>query len=142
MLSLAHSVAIAQFQLAILNPNRCIGTSIDVVLTQSGHSFSYFSKQLTPRLQSAFTYARSKLLGYDFNIIYKPCVQNKPADALSLLLGASFQTLSVVSQPIAIIWDALRRGQQSHSTTTLLISAVTANPAKHPSYSIYYGLLF
>lgn len=84
----------------------------------------------------------SKLLGYDFNIIYKPCVQNKPADVLSLLLGASFQTLSVVSQPIAVIWDALRRGQQSHPTTTLLISAVTANPAKHPSYSIYYGLLF
>lgn len=34
------------------------GTSVGAILLQCGYSLAYFSKQLSPRLQSASTYAR------------------------------------------------------------------------------------
>lgn len=34
------------------------GTSVSAILMQRGHPLAYFSRQLTPRLQAASTYAR------------------------------------------------------------------------------------
>lgn len=151
------------------------GTGVGAILMQKGHPLAYFSRQLSPRLKAASTYAREmfaiteavkkwrqyllgqrftiqtdhkslrslihqtiqtpeqqrwlfKLLGYDFDIQYKPGTMNGPADALSHAQHVPCHTLFASSQPHPILWDAIRRAYTTHSETELLKTEVLANP--------------
>lgn len=55
-----------------------------------------------------------KLVGYDFDIEYKPGVLNGPADALSRVSSVSCHALLSETRPQPILWDAIRADYSSH----------------------------
>ena len=68
-------------------------------------SLKYLLEQriVTPEQQKWVT----KLLGYDYEITYKPGKENQAADALSRVMGSpSLDALTIQQSPI---WDLLRR---------------------------------
>nr|GEW68214.1 hypothetical protein [Tanacetum cinerariifolium] len=136
------------------------GTRVGAVLTQNGQPVAYFSKEMSLRLQSASTcvlemYAITeairkwrqylwditKLLGYDFDIVCKPGSDNGPIDSLSRLPSATLQAISLLSQPILALWDALREFYKSNPSSIQYFSSITDNPTTYPHHSICDGLL-
>ncbi|KAF2325566.1 hypothetical protein GH714_030427 [Hevea brasiliensis] len=74
------------------------------------HSLKYFLEQriVTPEQQKWV----SKLLGYDYEIIYKPGNENLAADTLSRMVGSPHLDAIVVSQ--AQIWDEIKEVAINH----------------------------
>ncbi|KAI0523021.1 hypothetical protein KFK09_005411 [Dendrobium nobile] len=76
----------------------------------------------------------SKLLGYDFEIHYRPCMENKETDALSKCMGE----LQVIAVSILLIldWEAINK----ESAWDKELGRIRANLLKegniHPGYSL------
>lgn len=83
-----------------------------------------------------------KLVGYDFDIEYKPGVLNGPTDALSRINRISCHALFSESRPQPILWEAIRKAYNSDSGTLTLVSAVTKDPDLHPDFHLRDGILF
>lgn len=82
-----------------------------------------------------------KVVGYDFDIEYKPGVTNGPADALSRINRVSCHALFTDSRPQPILWEAIRKSYTSHPDTVKLIAAVTNDPGQNTEFSIRDGIL-
>ncbi|KAF5769419.1 putative nucleotidyltransferase, Ribonuclease H [Helianthus annuus] len=82
-----------------------------------------------------------KLLGYDFDIQYKPGRENRAADALSRRAdsGLLFQ---VVSTPIWMQGVQLIEEAQADKEIQTLVTNYLATPEKYPGYSIKNNVLF
>ncbi|GKB72377.1 ty3-gypsy retrotransposon protein [Tanacetum coccineum] len=90
------------------------GDGIGAVLMQGSRPISYYSRTLGPRMRVAATYQKElfaiieikyvrKLMGFDFDIKYKPEVANQAADALSRVFEEAEQvttTFLALSQPL------------------------------------------
>ncbi|GJU16621.1 ty3-gypsy retrotransposon protein [Tanacetum coccineum] len=98
------------------------GDGIGAVLMQGNRPISYFSRKLGPRMRVAATYqkelfaiveavykwrhyllGRRKLMGFDFDIEYKPGATNQAADALSRVFEEAEQVTAAFlafSQPL------------------------------------------
>ncbi|KAJ9553062.1 hypothetical protein OSB04_017107 [Centaurea solstitialis] len=162
------------------------GTSIGAVLSQNEHPIAFFSKKLSPRMQSASAYHRelfaiteviqkwrhyllgrrfrvftdhhslrhllsqvvqtpdqhkwvAKLLGYEFEIHYKPGSDNKVADALSRLPDSQCLMLTTPTFP----WlDEVRNFYMSDPEGIRFLSDLAKAPHLQPSYRIHNGLLY
>ncbi|CAM8899336.1 unnamed protein product [Rhodiola kirilowii] len=170
------------------------GSGVGAVLAQGGRPVSYFSKQLSPRLQGTSAYNRElcaltlaiqkwrqyllghrfivetdhqplktilsqtihtpdqqhwivKLLGYDFEVRYRPGRENKPADALSRLhdpdntsANTCLMTLAT-SKPEYGILRALRRYYATNPVGADLLQSIKDHPTAHPNWAIRDGLV-
>ncbi|KAA0054183.1 Transposon Ty3-G Gag-Pol polyprotein [Cucumis melo var. makuwa] len=97
-------LALPDFSLPFIIETDASGTGLGAVLSQNNRPIAYFSQKLSPRAQAKSIYERelmavvmaiqkevqpqfqrwlTKLLEYDFEILYQPGLQNKAADALS-----------------------------------------------------------
>ena len=92
----------------------------------------------TPEQQKWVT----KLLGFDFEIIYKPGKENAPADALSRISSSAFHALQATSKPISALLAALRQFLQTHQPSKDLITSITSSPGDYSDYIIKDGLIF
>ena len=107
----------------------------------TGHfGFKYMlEQQISTPLQQKWLI---KLIGYDFEIIYRSGKENKAADALSRLhepLGSS--TLMRISSPIATWVEQLKQEWQQDQAIQNLIQEIQLNPTSHPKFSWENNLL-
>lgn len=86
----------------------------------------------------------TKLLGYDFDIVYKPGSSNVVADALSRIPPpfAAFHTLTSSSRPLSAIYEALRHFYRHHPPSATQLTEVQHNPADRSDLTVSNGLLF
>ncbi|KAM0043609.1 putative nucleotidyltransferase, Ribonuclease H [Helianthus debilis subsp. tardiflorus] len=82
-----------------------------------------------------------KLLGYDFDIQYKPGRENRAADALSRR-DDSGQLCHTVSAPIWLHGAVLIEEAKQDSDIQSLMTKFEAAPAKFPGYSVKNNILF
>nr|GEU33567.1 reverse transcriptase [Tanacetum cinerariifolium] len=80
----------------------------------------------------------AKLLGYDFDVYYKPGKENQAADALSRIETPQVFTLSVPTFP----WIQELRDYYKNSTGQNLIDRASKQPDTLPGYSVHDGLLY
>lgn len=80
-----------------------------------------------------------KLLGYDYNIRYKPSPTNTVADALSRIPTGDFLSLTV---PHCDFLDTLRRALMADTQYRDLLQAIQTTPADHPALLVRNGLIF
>ncbi|GJZ44771.1 ty3-gypsy retrotransposon protein [Tanacetum coccineum] len=83
----------------------------------------------------------TKLLGYDFDIIYRPGTANGPADALSRLPTGTFHALSVLSKPVLTILEGLRHFYKLNKDANTLLTSITHKPSEHVHYTVIDGLI-
>jgi hypothetical protein len=79
----------------------------------------------------------SKLLGYSYEILYKPGGQNRVADALSRMHDTEAVCLSITIPQ----WEFLERLKLDHSVQQL-VQQIKDNPTAHPHYKVQHDLLF
>jgi hypothetical protein len=83
----------------------------------------------------------AKLLGYQFEVKYKPGMENRAADALSRCYDeAEFSTL--VSYPQWTDSQKLLDEVKADPYIQKIIQEVESNPAARPGYSVNHGVLF
>lgn len=81
----------------------------------------------------------SKLLGFDFDIQYKPGLENKAADALSRRdVAAELMALSV---PTTIQFQEVEKELEKDERLQKLMRDVLSDPSSHPDYTIVQGRL-
>ncbi|CAM8968817.1 unnamed protein product [Rhodiola kirilowii] len=83
----------------------------------------------------------SKLLGFDFNVIYTPGKDNIPADALSRLPVAAPPELCAISTPVLGILRALRILTTTNTATCKLLTDIQTSPASFPDYTLRDDLI-
>lgn len=83
----------------------------------------------------------AKLLGYSYEIIYKPGAQNRVADALSRMHGAEPQCFTLTI-PHWEFFNKLQQSFQEDNDLKALITKVQQQPATFPNFKVIRGLLF
>ncbi|CAM8999727.1 unnamed protein product [Rhodiola kirilowii] len=135
------------------------GSGVGTVLAQGRRPLAYFSKQLSGRLQNTSTYNRELcalawavqkwrqyLLGYDFEVRYRPGRDNTAADALSRVHEdstsdpACMLTLTT-SKPEYGILRALRRYYGNHPEGRALVHDIQTNPSAHTALQVRDGIV-
>lgn len=80
----------------------------------------------------------SKILGYDYEIIYKPGKENSAADALSRVVGSPCLDALFVSQ--AQIWDNIKEEAANHPCMQRIGRLATEQPGR--PYTWRNGLVY
>ena len=93
---------------------------------------------LTPEKQKWVT----KLLGFDFEIVYKLGKENAPADALSRVSSSTFHAMHATSKPVSALLAVLRQFLQTHQPYKDLINSITSSPGDYRYYTIKDALVF
>nr|GEY60117.1 Ty3/gypsy retrotransposon protein [Tanacetum cinerariifolium] len=158
-----HVLALPDFSLIFDVTTDASGTGIGAVLSQQDKPIAFFSKKLSPRMRSASTYIRelyaiteavkkwrhylpghqykwaSKLLGYDFEVHYKPGKENHVADALSRIEESQLLSLSTPIFPwLQELRDYYSTTPEGREFVTRVAQRVDALPDHH----IHDGLVY
>lgn len=79
----------------------------------------------------------SKLLGYDFEIKYKPGIENKAADALSRKLQkVALSTVQFYE------WEDIEAEVEQDDGLKKIMQKLVADPTSHTGYKLYKGRLY
>lgn len=81
----------------------------------------------------------TKLLGFDFDIVYKPGLENKAADALSRVVGP--QELYTVSVNTALQLEEIASEVDKDQGLQTLMTEIKQDPSTHPDYTLVQGRL-
>ncbi|KAM0014322.1 putative nucleotidyltransferase, Ribonuclease H [Helianthus debilis subsp. tardiflorus] len=110
-----------------------------------GHKFTILTDQQSlKRLQDQVIQTPEqqkwlgKLLGFDFDIVYRPGTQNSAADALSRVPSGH---LLAISAPVPSLLHDLSNAAKSDPEFTDLMHRCTADPLNFPEYTLKDGLL-
>lgn len=87
-------------------------------------------------------YCLTKLLGYDYQIAYKPGATNVVADALSRIETTREGTLFILTYPHFDFMTQLRQSLQSSPEFQAMHDSILCDPTAYPDYSIQYDLIF
>ncbi|CAJ2661553.1 unnamed protein product [Trifolium pratense] len=79
----------------------------------------------------------AKLIGFDFEVKYKPGKENSVADALSRQM--QYSTISVVQ---CEAWEGLEEEIQKDDKLKILVQELISDPLSHPGYQLRGGKLF
>jgi hypothetical protein len=79
----------------------------------------------------------SKLLGFDFEIKYKPGKENNAADALSRQM--QYHTITTIQ---CEAWEGLEEEVQADEKLKAMVQALIGDPMSHPGYQLKGGRLF
>lgn len=79
----------------------------------------------------------TKILGFDFDIHYKPGLENKAADALSRKEGVP--ELFVISVPAAIQLEQICCEVDKDPELRKIREELLLDATKHPEFSVYKG---
>jgi hypothetical protein len=83
----------------------------------------------------------AKLLGYSYEIVYKPGAHNRVADALSRVHEVPPQCLTITVPH----WDFIQQLKQSFMVDEKLqelMTQVQESPSSHPGFQVINGLLY
>jgi hypothetical protein len=83
----------------------------------------------------------AKLMGYSYEIVYKPGAQNKVADALSRV-HESPATFLAITVPHLDFLDKIQQQLSTNQQLQHLIEQVKSDPSAHPHYHVQNQLLF
>ncbi|CAM8994324.1 unnamed protein product [Rhodiola kirilowii] len=83
----------------------------------------------------------AKLMGFDFEVKYRPGRNNGPADALSRVPEASMAAMQGHSRPVYGILLVLRNLYQRDVTALQLYKDIQQHPEQHEGYQILDGLI-
>jgi len=85
-------------------------------------------------------YYLSKLLGYTYEIVYKPGAANRVADALSRVNESSPQMMGLTVPQCELV-AKIQEAYNSDSTLKQLYQSVLCWPEEHPGFKIVKGIL-
>lgn len=83
----------------------------------------------------------AKLMGYDFEVVYKPGQQNRATDSLSRLHDKG-DYFSLVSSPSWKDSEALLKEARSDPQLVSIVKAIQRDPSSHSSYTLRNGVLY
>nr|GEX48691.1 hypothetical protein [Tanacetum cinerariifolium] len=150
-------LALANFEQKFVVEADASGKVIEVVLCQNGHPIAYWSKTLHFKIRTdhfSLKYLRNqklttsfqfkwlpKLLGYDYEIVYKKGSENVVADALSRM-DSSGELLQIsVSSVSSGVWDKVKDSWKNDLDTQNLIKSLEHHSYKGNKYSWTGGIL-
>ncbi|TYK04949.1 ty3-gypsy retrotransposon protein [Cucumis melo var. makuwa] len=148
----APVLALPDWSLPFIIETDALGKGLGQSLSQNGHPIAFFSQKLSICAQGKSIYERelmavgevqpqfqkwlTKLLGYDFEILYQPGLQNKAADALSRLKTTEEQPkeLAVMSALGIIDLEVVLKEVEDDPELQRLIEAVQKDPERYAKY--------
>ena len=84
----------------------------------------------------------TKLLGFNFDIQFRPGLDNKATNALSRLPPIIVPSLQVLTIPYIVDLDQLATRVQQDPHLRTILKDLLANPLSHPEFTLYHGHLF
>ncbi|GJR56618.1 putative mitochondrial protein [Tanacetum coccineum] len=141
----APVLALPNFEQEFVVETDASGKGIGAVLCQNGHPIAYWSKTLLAKHQALLTYKKeflavgfkwlSKLLGYDYEIVYKKGSKNLLSNALSRL-DSSGELLQIsISSVLSGFWDKVNDSWKNDLETQNLIKSLENHSYKGNKYS-------
>ncbi|GKC24457.1 ty3-gypsy retrotransposon protein [Tanacetum coccineum] len=131
------------------------GMAIGAVLSQENKPIAFFSKKLCQTMQGQSTYTKefyaiteaspeqqkwvTKLLGYDFKVLYKPGRENTVADALSRV---DIPSMLAISYPTATWLNDIRDYYATDPKGKEFAASITTDPTAFPNHVFRDGLVF
>ncbi|GJS34368.1 putative mitochondrial protein [Tanacetum coccineum] len=106
------------------------GKGIGAVMCQNGHPIAYWSKTLSIKHQWL-----PKLLGYDYEIVYKKGSKNVVVDALSRMDSSGELLQIYVSSVSSGVWDKVKDSWKNDLDTQKLIKSLEHHSYKGNKYS-------
>ena len=82
----------------------------------------------------------TKLMGFDFEIQYRPGLENKAEDALSRIPGKA--ELHAISIPSWVDWAQLRSDISKDPQLQQILHSLSQDPGAKPSWELFHGNLF
>ncbi|XP_026459437.1 uncharacterized protein LOC113360105 [Papaver somniferum] len=83
----------------------------------------------------------SKLLGYDYVVVYKKGIENKVVDALSRVPQASSPQCQLISQLQPAWFGEVQASYNSDTLAAEIIPKLTLSPSRKPPYTFLRGIL-
>ncbi|CAL9238536.1 unnamed protein product [Arabidopsis halleri] len=144
-LTTTPTLALPNFSIPFVIETDASGDGIGAVLSQQGRPIAFMSRFLGVAKRSWYTYAREMLaivvairtwrpylLGYDYEITYKPGKTNNAADALSRVAGSP--VLNAVSIKQTSLWDDIRAMTKTDDYMKRIGSLADSNPGNPYSW--------